>query len=83
MKGELDKALDHFQQAHTMFESLEILIMIEDTLRCIASVYRQKGEFETAHKYLQQSLRIGESLGNDYALSVTLFEQLLLVKLSL
>lgn len=63
-KGDLDQALEHYQQNLMIKEELGNRRGIAVSLNNLGLVYWSKGDFDRALEYYQRSLTISEELGN-------------------
>lgn len=63
-KGDLDQALEHYQQNLLIKEELGNRRGIADSLNNLGLVYWSKGDLDRALEYYQRSLTISEELGN-------------------
>ncbi|KAA3615343.1 MAG: CHAT domain-containing protein, partial [Calditrichaeota bacterium] len=73
--GDYDFALEIFQKAETRVHSAKTEEELENlgtTLNNISQIYDAKGDYETALKYLQQSLKIRQQIGDKSGEGTTL-----------
>ncbi|MGD8545356.1 MAG: tetratricopeptide repeat protein [Candidatus Bathyarchaeota archaeon] len=71
-RGELNQALEHYQQSLKIKEELGNRKGIADSLNNLGLVYWSKGELNQALEHYQQSLKINKEIGNKKGIAVLL-----------
>jgi two-component system, NtrC family, sensor kinase len=74
MQGRYPEALDIFQKAQTISESINHNFGIGAGLGHIGNIYAEQGDWEKARSYYQRYWKIAESLGNQYEQSNALIK---------
>jgi tetratricopeptide (TPR) repeat protein len=70
--GLYEKAIEHYQQALTLYRKLGIEVGIAVNLNNIGFVYDSWGQYDKAIEYYQQALTINRKLGNVDAITIIL-----------
>ena len=70
--GQYEKAIEHYQQALTLYRKLGIEVGIAVNLNNIGFVYDSWGQYDKAIEYYQQALTINRKLGNEDVIATIL-----------